>query len=272
MRGQPVEQPLLAGDLGEQHHAGEEQIDVEPLPTPVSASSGERSAGRPGARRRDRPDRLGPPNGRMITPAWRQPRCPMSASERTRGGPFTSSFWEGAVCRRRRRDGLRRPTLLEIQAGDRRSACDKVRPREELMLSARAPACTIGADRFYEDTEWISASPDARRSSAPPARGSARPARWRSREAGCAIVVNGRDARRSRRRREEIRGRRARPSCAIAGDIGDAAVPRRAVRGLPGARHPRQQQRRPAAAGFRRDHAARTSCAGSTPTCSRRLR
>ena len=76
----------------------------------------------------------------------------------------------------------------------RRFSCrrDDSRPKEARTGAGRRTSRKRGG------STWIWEFPAARPSSALRARGSGAPARSRSREAGCAVVVNGRDAARAR--------------------------------------------------------------------------
>ena len=68
-------------------------------------------------------------------------------------------------------------------------------------------------------------------------------------------------------RRGNPQARPARKVTAVAGDITTEAGPRRRAGRLPGARHPGEQRRRPAARRFPRTGAATTGSRRSTPTC-----
>ena len=82
-------------------------------------------------------------------------------------------------------------------------------------------------------------------------------------QAGCDVVVNGREPRTTSRGPRRTFGERTGVTVLeVAGRSQRSGDARGADRGLPGGRHPRQQQRRAAVQGLRRDHAARTFCKG----------
>ena len=59
-RGQPVEQALLPRKLRQQHHAGQEQIDVPPLATPARLPRRQQAEQDQECRAADGPNELGP--------------------------------------------------------------------------------------------------------------------------------------------------------------------------------------------------------------------
>ncbi len=73
--------------------------------------------------------------------------------------------------------------------------------------------------------------------------------------AGCAVIVNGRDSAILEATAREIREATGAEVVSVAGDLDMAGSPRRLARRLSGARHSRQQQRRPAAGAVRRTDA-----------------
>ena len=73
-------------------------------------------------------------------------------------------------------------------------------------------------------------------------------------QAGCEVVINGRDEKRSKRAAAEIARGHRRQGHPGRGRCRHARGPEGVVRRLPGARHPGQQQCRPAVARFPRTH------------------
>ena len=83
-------------------------------------------------------------------------------------------------------------------------------------------------------------------------RGLGRACAMRLAEAGCEVVVNGLDPKRLEATAADIRKATGAKVIAVAADVAHRGGPGRAVRRLPGARHPDHQQRRPAVPRFPR--------------------
>ena len=76
-------------------------------------------------------------------------------------------------------------------------------------------------------------------------------------EAGCEVVINGRDANTLKATAAELAQVTGAKVIAVAADVATAGRTKGAARRLPAARHPGQQQCRPAVARFPRAHAGR---------------
>ena len=83
-------------------------------------------------------------------------------------------------------------------------------------------------------------------------RGLGRACAMRLAEAGCEVVVNGRDPKRLEATADEIRKETGAKVHAVAANVATDGRPGRAVCRLPRARHPDRQQRRPAVPRFPR--------------------
>ena len=148
------------------------------------------------ARRRDAPDVSRSDAVVILSQSPDSDGIRAQASKR-RGGPFRRISSDAAVGSGV--DGKFRRKRLESGAGAGRM------PEKTPRVRGGKPS-TRPQGREKRSLKWIWASPAARRSSAHRARGSAGPARLALAEAGCVVIVNGRDARDSaRRRRSEIR-------------------------------------------------------------------